>query len=62
MKHSAMYILGACFECEGCVVHDLTRVVGKPLLQGFTAGGFFAEYALVDWRNAIKLPTNLDIE
>jgi propanol-preferring alcohol dehydrogenase len=31
------------------------------MLQGFGIDGFFAEYASVDYRNAIILPEKLDI-
>jgi D-arabinose 1-dehydrogenase-like Zn-dependent alcohol dehydrogenase len=31
-------------------------------LQGFTTDGFFAEYAVVDYHNAIILPENLKTE
>ena len=51
-----LYILGCCFECEGCMVHNLQCLNGKPEIQGFTQPGFFAEYAIVDYRNAVILP------
>ncbi|KAK5462946.1 hypothetical protein LTS15_002658 [Exophiala xenobiotica] len=51
-----LYILGCCFECEACMVHNLLCTNGKPELSGFTKPGFFAEYAIVDYRNAIHLP------
>src|SRR5256885_4609935 len=57
-----LYIVGCCYECEGCMVHNLHCTSGKQLLQGFTTDGFFAEYAVVDWENAIILPENLQIE
>ena len=44
------------------MVHNLHCTSGKQLLQGFTTDGFFAEYAVVDWENAIILPENLQIE
>lgn len=50
-----LYILGACFECPGCMIHNLHCETGHQLLQGFTTDGFFAEYALVDYHNAAKL-------
>jgi propanol-preferring alcohol dehydrogenase len=31
------------------------------LLAGFKTDGFFAEYAAVDYRGCIKIPTNLDV-
>lgn len=57
-----LYIIGACFDCEGCQHHNLLCESGKQLLQGFTTAGFFAEYAVVDWQNAIILPKNLDVK
>lgn len=42
-----LYIIGCCFECEGCMIHNLHCETGKQLLQGFTTDGFFAEYAVV---------------
>lgn len=55
-----LYIVGCCFECDGCLVHNLHCETGKQLLQGFTTDGFFAEYAVVDYQNAVILPTGLD--
>ncbi|KAH6714946.1 alcohol dehydrogenase [Leptodontidium sp. 2 PMI_412] len=57
-----LYIIGCCFECDGCQVHNLSCSSGTPLLQGFTTDGFFAEYALVDYHNAVILPETLDIK
>jgi propanol-preferring alcohol dehydrogenase len=57
-----LYIIGCCFECEGCQIHNLSCSSGKQLLQGFTTDGFFAEYAVVDYHNAVILPSNLDIK
>lgn len=50
-----LYIRGCCFTCAGCQVHNLHCETGKQLLQGFVTDGFFAEYALVDYHNAIVL-------
>ena len=55
-----LYILGSCFECDGCQIHNLSCSSGKQLLQGFTTDGFFAEYAVVDYHNAVILPKTLD--
>jgi len=55
------YFIGCCFECDGCMVHNLRCETGNQKLQGFVVDGYFAEYAVVDWQNAIKLPTNLDM-
>ncbi|KAM0335541.1 hypothetical protein ACHAQA_000589 [Verticillium albo-atrum] len=50
-----LYIRGCCFTCAGCQIHNLHCETGKQLLQGFITDGFFAEYALVDRRNAVVL-------
>lgn len=58
----SLYINGCCFECEGCLIHNLHCQTGKQLLQGFATDGYFAEYVVVDWQNAIILPDSLKIE
>lgn len=55
------YFIGCCFECDGCMVHNLRCETGNQKLQGFMVDGYFAEFAVVDWQNAIKLPSNLDM-
>ncbi|PSN65020.1 alcohol dehydrogenase [Corynespora cassiicola Philippines] len=55
------YFIGACFECDGCMVHNLRCETGNQKLQGFVVDGYFAEYAVVDWQNAVKLPESLDM-
>jgi alcohol dehydrogenase, propanol-preferring len=50
-----LYILDACFECAGCMIHNLHCEKGSQTLQGFTSDGFFAEYALVDYHNTVRL-------
>lgn len=35
---------------------------GKQRLQGFTADGFFAEYAVEAWQNLAKLPSSTNLE
>lgn len=55
-----LYINGCCFECEGCMVHNLHCSKGKPVVAGFGEYGFFQEYAAVDWQNIILLPSQLD--
>lgn len=50
-----LYILGSCFTCDGCLVHNLYCETGKQRCQGFTVDGFFAEYALVDIHNAVQI-------
>lgn len=57
-----LYILGCCFECEGCMVHNMQCLNGKPEVQGITKPGFFAEYAVIDHRNAIHLPKSWSLK
>ncbi|KAG9235568.1 alcohol dehydrogenase [Amylocarpus encephaloides] len=57
-----LYIIGCCFECEGCQIHNLACKTGKQLLQGFSTDGFFAEYAVVDYHNAVVLPSSMDMK
>ncbi|OAL24773.1 hypothetical protein AYO22_05562 [Fonsecaea multimorphosa] len=59
-----LYITGVCFECEGCKVYNLYCSKGTPRIQGMTEGadGFFAQYAVVDYRNAIVLPDAVKLE
>lgn len=54
------YFTGCCFTCDGCQVHNLRCETGTQKLQGFVADGFFAEYAVVDVKNAVKLPSTLE--
>ncbi|KAH4236340.1 hypothetical protein HBI52_016700 [Parastagonospora nodorum] len=50
-----------CFECYACKeVHNSWCKTGKTQMQGFGRDGYFAEYAVVDARNAMVLPDNLD--
>jgi propanol-preferring alcohol dehydrogenase len=56
-----LYIIDCCFECEGCIVHNNHCLTQEMHVQGFTADGFFAEYALVDYHSAIVLPSNLNV-
>lgn len=56
-----LYVIGCCFECEGCMIQNTNCVTGKQLLQGWQADGFFAEYAVVDMRNCIHLPESVDV-
>ncbi|KAL5116305.1 hypothetical protein ACEQ8H_005763 [Pleosporales sp. CAS-2024a] len=55
------HFTGCCFECDGCRVHNSRCETGNSQLQGFGVDGFFQEYAVVDWQNAVKLPETLDI-
>ena len=56
------YCLNCCFECDGCMVHNMRCETVKQQLQGFIVDGFFAEYAVIDYHNAIHLPKNLDMK
>ncbi|CAI7565800.1 unnamed protein product [Penicillium bialowiezense] len=51
----------ACYECEGCRVHNLHCVEGTGKLHGFTTHGHFAGYSLSDYRNAMVLPAGMDL-
>lgn len=58
------YIDDACFECEGCAIHGTfcnNPSNGGAKIQGLQKDGFFAEYAVIDWRNAVKLTTEYDL-
>lgn len=57
-----LYIIGPCFECSGCQIHNMYCLEREAHTQGFTKDGFFAEYALVDWHSAIVLPQSLDVK
>ena len=49
------YFVDCCFECEGCMVHNMYCERGTSKVQGFAADGYFAEYAVVDYHNGIVL-------
>lgn len=56
-----LYMNGCCFECEGCMVHNMQCTNGKTAIAGFGGNfGFFQEYAALDWQNVIHLPAVLD--
>jgi propanol-preferring alcohol dehydrogenase len=50
-----------CYECEGCQIHNSWCKDGKAVMSGFGRDGFFQEYVVAHWRNAIVLPDALDI-
>jgi propanol-preferring alcohol dehydrogenase len=54
--------LGACFECDACMIHNTLCKNGELEIQGFTQPGFFAEYAVVVWRSAIHLPNQWNLQ
>ncbi|KAF2661712.1 GroES-like protein [Lophiostoma macrostomum CBS 122681] len=50
-----------CFECKQCKqTHNAWCETGKTKMQGFSLDGYFAEYAIVDAREAMVLPQGLD--
>ncbi|KAL4876848.1 chaperonin 10-like protein [Aspergillus karnatakaensis] len=51
----------ACYECEGCLVHNLFCEQGTGRMHGFSTDGHFAEYSLSDARNAMVLPDDIDM-
>jgi D-arabinose 1-dehydrogenase-like Zn-dependent alcohol dehydrogenase len=57
-----VHILTGAVECKGCQVHNLNCETGGARIQGFGVDGFFAEYAAVDWRNAIHLPEAMEMK
>ncbi|KAL4808005.1 chaperonin 10-like protein [Aspergillus unguis] len=59
-----LYINGTCFECDGCLIHNMRCTNGQPKIAGFGEShfGFFQEYAAVDWQNVIHLPAQLPPE
>lgn len=64
-KIGMLYIDDCCFECEGCQAHGTQCTSpnsGGPKVKGLMCDGFFAEYALTDWENAIILPDDLPME
>lgn len=56
-----LYVQHACFECQGCQVHNNYCLKQQSHVNGFTIPGFFSEYAVVDWQNCIKLPKELPV-
>lgn len=55
------YFIGCCFECDGCMVHNMRCEKGTSKLQGFVVDGYFQEYAIVDYHNAVVMPKELDM-
>ncbi|KAK7222299.1 hypothetical protein V2G26_010302 [Clonostachys chloroleuca] len=50
-----------CFNCIPCKqVHNMWCEKNQPVMQGFGSDGYFAEYAVVDYRSSMVLPENLD--
>jgi len=57
-----LYIVDGCYECDGCLTHNMLCVTGKAKVQGLNAHGFFADYAVQDWQNLAKLPKEVALE
>ncbi|KAL1619750.1 hypothetical protein SLS56_009951 [Neofusicoccum ribis] len=51
----------ACYECEGCQVHNLFCKEKTQKLHGFQTAGHFAEYSVADYRNTVVLPDGMDM-
>ncbi|KAI0136801.1 hypothetical protein BJ170DRAFT_30980 [Xylariales sp. AK1849] len=56
------YFINCCFECDGCLVHNIRCERKSVQLQGFAADGFFQEYAIADYHNCVILPKELDMK
>ncbi|KAM5352824.1 hypothetical protein ACJ41O_005546 [Fusarium nematophilum] len=52
----------ACYDCEGCQVHNLFCEAGTGRMHGFSCEGHFAEYSVSDYRNAMVLPQGMDLD
>ncbi|KAG9239135.1 hypothetical protein BJ875DRAFT_449016 [Amylocarpus encephaloides] len=50
-----------CYDCDGCQIHNAWCKYGKAIMSGFGRDGFFQEYIVSHWRNAMVLPDSLDI-
>lgn len=51
-----------CFECKGCELHGTfcaNPKGGFARISGMQCDGFFADYAVIDWRNCILVPEGL---
>ncbi|KAH6663990.1 hypothetical protein F5X68DRAFT_144269 [Plectosphaerella plurivora] len=51
----------ACYNCEGCQVHNLFCEAGTQRLHGFQTAGHFAQFSTTDYRNAMILPDGMDM-
>lgn len=56
-----LYILDACFNCDGCRVHNNHCITRQMHVNGFDTDGFFAEYAVVNPESCIHLPESMDV-
>jgi D-arabinose 1-dehydrogenase-like Zn-dependent alcohol dehydrogenase len=56
------YFINCCFECDGCMVHNMRCETRPAELQGFAVNGFFQEYAVADYHNCVILPKELDMK
>ncbi|KAI1124993.1 hypothetical protein F5Y10DRAFT_268533 [Nemania abortiva] len=56
------YFINVCYECDGCQIHNQRcENTDLPMCQGFHCNGFFQEYVLVDYHNAVVLPPEIDV-
>jgi propanol-preferring alcohol dehydrogenase len=53
--------LGCCFECEPCRKTHNAWCRKGTMMQGFGADGYFAEYAVVEARGSMILPSGIDL-
>lgn len=59
------YVIDNCFDCEGCDLNGSFCIRpnnGGGKIQGLQADGYFADYAVIDARNALHLPESLPME
>ncbi|KAF2206239.1 hypothetical protein CERZMDRAFT_53564 [Cercospora zeae-maydis SCOH1-5] len=61
-KVGFLYIDGCCNQCAACRALPLHCLGGKQKLHGFSTDGFFAEYAVVDAQNCVRLPDAIDVK
>ncbi|GIZ37831.1 hypothetical protein CKM354_000126400 [Cercospora kikuchii] len=57
-----LYTDGCCYQCEGCQLFPLHCFQGNQKLHGYSTDGFFAEYAVVDAQNCVRLPESIDVK
>ncbi|KAI1828332.1 hypothetical protein F4861DRAFT_178241 [Xylaria intraflava] len=56
------YFVNICYECDGCQVHNQRcENSDMPMCHGFHTDGFFQEFVLVNYHNAVALPPELDV-
>ncbi|KAK0778937.1 hypothetical protein LTR75_015492 [Friedmanniomyces endolithicus] len=55
-------IVDCCFDCEECQIHNLYCERGESKVQGMTVDGYFQEYCAIKWRNAVRIPDDMDLD